>query len=406
MFIKNMKLMIHIVQLLTIIISTQFLSCEHPTTPPPEIGNFYVKIIVKDSSGQSKTGLMVSGGNLISYKTASSEDFVATDVFKLRFTASDSHTIAILFRDSTFTVRAVTNMAAAFLGYTSSKGIFESKDPLRFPSIFNNRSFNSRDEFDNNLGNFELFDNAKFILTDTSTNDTQIVYHKIQKGMNQLEVVWNPTHPKITQSTSHSTQIIADYPDSIYNKITISDAASPIRHHQTLYMVREDKGIRKEMPPPAPDFDARFVSNMYVETYPVILNPAQTYKYPISVQTINYPLTISWKFKCPPNFTLSAMLDGKEESRQLICDSNTIVITNSDITRLVVGIHNPSLPALWALHQNYPNPFDELATIKFDLPYESFVELKVFNLSGQVIKTLVNERMPAGFHKILWDASK
>ena len=61
-----------------------------------------------------------------------------------------------------------------------------------------------------------------------------------------------------------------------------------------------------------------------------------------------------------------------------------------------------SIPAEFTLLQNYPNPFNPETTIQFGLPHESKVVLKIYNLIGQEIKTLVNENRKAGFHKITW----
>jgi len=60
-------------------------------------------------------------------------------------------------------------------------------------------------------------------------------------------------------------------------------------------------------------------------------------------------------------------------------------------------------PAAFGLEQNYPNPFNPETSIKFSLSEDSRVTLKVFNLLGQVVNTLVDENMPAGEHAILWN---
>ncbi|MEJ2637423.1 MAG: FlgD immunoglobulin-like domain containing protein [Calditrichia bacterium] len=58
----------------------------------------------------------------------------------------------------------------------------------------------------------------------------------------------------------------------------------------------------------------------------------------------------------------------------------------------------------YALEQNYPNPFNPTTEIGFQLPAEERVELSIFNGLGQKVRTLVNEVMPAGTHKVTWDA--
>ena len=57
------------------------------------------------------------------------------------------------------------------------------------------------------------------------------------------------------------------------------------------------------------------------------------------------------------------------------------------------------------LQQNYPNPFNPNTTIQFDLPKTSKVTLKVFNILGEEVSTLVSDRLSAGSHTYEWDAS-
>jgi hypothetical protein len=70
---------------------------------------------------------------------------------------------------------------------------------------------------------------------------------------------------------------------------------------------------------------------------------------------------------------------------------------------------NPTLqlPKEYALYQAYPNPFNPAATIKFDLPKDSRVTLKVYNLLGQVVTTLSdNQPYQAGTHQSEFNAGK
>ncbi len=58
-----------------------------------------------------------------------------------------------------------------------------------------------------------------------------------------------------------------------------------------------------------------------------------------------------------------------------------------------------------SLSQNYPNPFNPGTTIEFDLPKTSEVTLKVFNILGKEVATLVSDRLSAGTYSYKWDAS-
>jgi carboxypeptidase T len=60
----------------------------------------------------------------------------------------------------------------------------------------------------------------------------------------------------------------------------------------------------------------------------------------------------------------------------------------------------------YTLAQNYPNPFNPMTTIEFNLPDEDKVTLKIYDLRGSQIATLLNENRPAGRHTVEFDASK
>ena len=64
-----------------------------------------------------------------------------------------------------------------------------------------------------------------------------------------------------------------------------------------------------------------------------------------------------------------------------------------------------SIPEEFSLDQNYPNPFNPSTTINFRVPSTSHITLKVYNMLGQEVTTLVNNEMNAGVHNVKFDAS-
>ncbi len=62
-------------------------------------------------------------------------------------------------------------------------------------------------------------------------------------------------------------------------------------------------------------------------------------------------------------------------------------------------------PNHYDLYQNYPNPFNSLTTIRFVTPISSSVKLKIYNIYGQEIATLVNEYKPRGVYSVIWKAT-
>jgi 2',3'-cyclic-nucleotide 2'-phosphodiesterase (5'-nucleotidase family) len=63
------------------------------------------------------------------------------------------------------------------------------------------------------------------------------------------------------------------------------------------------------------------------------------------------------------------------------------------------------IPLEYKLEQNYPNPFNPSTTIRYSLPVDGRVTLKIYNLLSQEITTLVNQEQSSGVHKVEWNAS-
>ena len=73
----------------------------------------------------------------------------------------------------------------------------------------------------------------------------------------------------------------------------------------------------------------------------------------------------------------------------------------------VVGITNISgaVPDNYSLSQNYPNPFNPSTVVSFSLPVDSKVSIKVYDVQGKDVRTLVNDRMQAGTYEISFDGT-
>ncbi|MBD3217041.1 MAG: T9SS type A sorting domain-containing protein, partial [candidate division Zixibacteria bacterium] len=63
------------------------------------------------------------------------------------------------------------------------------------------------------------------------------------------------------------------------------------------------------------------------------------------------------------------------------------------------------VPESYELFQNHPNPFNPETEIAYSLPEETHVNIKVYNIAGQVVSTLVDKVMPAGKHKVNWNGT-
>ena len=101
------------------------------------------------------------------------------------------------------------------------------------------------------------------------------------------------------------------------------------------------------------------------------------------------------------SFTDKDVLNGSYSYRlkQIDADGN---FAYSPIVEVTIN----NLPAQFELSQNYPNPFNPSTVIKYSLPSKEFVQLRVFNVLGNEIATLVNEVQEAGNYTIEFNAAK
>lgn len=80
-----------------------------------------------------------------------------------------------------------------------------------------------------------------------------------------------------------------------------------------------------------------------------------------------------------------------------------IVIVGDNPTNVRIG--DEPIPQRFALLGNYPNPFNASTVVKFQLSRSSLVELTVYNILGQKVRTLVKEQMAAGEKQVVWDGT-
>ena len=82
------------------------------------------------------------------------------------------------------------------------------------------------------------------------------------------------------------------------------------------------------------------------------------------------------------------------------------LVDDIDLTGTATSINDKrNIPDKFSLEQNYPNPFNPSTKIRYNLPQNSFVNLKVYNAIGTEVVSLVNNVMPAGNHEVIFDAS-
>jgi len=107
------------------------------------------------------------------------------------------------------------------------------------------------------------------------------------------------------------------------------------------------------------------------------------------------------------NYTLRAVHAGYDTATYYGVTISSDTTINFELYKKPVGVEiagdEKVVPRVYSLSQNFPNPFNLKTTIKLALPQDSQVRLKVYNVAGQLVKTILDKGMKAGYHLLSWD---
>ena len=70
-----------------------------------------------------------------------------------------------------------------------------------------------------------------------------------------------------------------------------------------------------------------------------------------------------------------------------------------------VSIIDETLPMTYNLHNAYPNPFNPVLTLRYDLPEDALVNITIYDMMGRQVKTLINRSQTAGYKSVQWNAT-
>ncbi|HYQ85761.1 MAG TPA: carboxypeptidase regulatory-like domain-containing protein, partial [Bacteroidota bacterium] len=188
------------------------------------------------------------------------------------------------------------------------------------------------------------------------------------------------------------------------NSITIRDAAG---FSQVLYFGRAASspgGGGFEMPPVAPPeaFDVRFASQRFAEIQQSDIR--KTEQYPILIQSSKMPLTLKWSIRTGEAVYRLTDGSGKSLIGKPLSGTGSATIDGSSLEKVILEARPALLPKAFALHQNFPNPFNPSAIIQYELPQDALVTLKVYNILGQETASLINEFEYAGYKSATFNA--
>jgi hypothetical protein len=209
---------------------------------------------------------------------------------------------------------------------------------------------------------------------------------------------------------------ITSYPEidlSEMDKFIITDSAGL---SQTLYVSNIDIdtamiNLNLDLPPffSEMDFDSRFECNEFVKR---VSADSGTIDLNILVHTNAYPLNLAWEINPANGINYSFINDsgtGKISSILSGSGNKSLSQLNNNRIELFAKVDKNSaltnIPTEYLLYQNFPNPFNPITTIKYDIVEIQDVEVTVYDVIGRKITTLVNEQQQPGKYEVKWDAT-
>ncbi|TAK59052.1 MAG: choice-of-anchor D domain-containing protein, partial [Bacteroidetes bacterium] len=155
-----------------------------------------------------------------------------------------------------------------------------------------------------------------------------------------------------------------------------------------------------ELPPlpPIGIFDARFVTGTYVE----LNSETQERVIPLSFSSVQLPLTVRWEIRENKSHHASLRVEGRTIE---LNNDGEVIITDLTSTVSLVLDKRAIIPQEYALQQNYPNPFNPSTVFSFQFPVSCWVTLKIYNVLGEEMATLIDGMQDAGYRMQSFDAS-
>jgi len=183
-------------------------------------------------------------------------------------------------------------------------------------------------------------------------------------------------------------------------------------HHRFMWMINNEYFKTKLTDSIAASSRSMDTTNFYSDIYPLLREVKNRGIQVLVFSGDKSKINIEYSPEDSITFYAARMADDLPDSM-----NNVIILNynlqNKEITCNFVSLEEmitsvaqePShLPERFVLNQNYPNPFNPNTTISFSLSSQLFVSLKVFDLIGREVASLISQELSAGTHSIQWNA--
>lgn len=118
----------------------------------------------------------------------------------------------------------------------------------------------------------------------------------------------------------------------------------------------------------------------------------------------SFQVPYNWTGVVTPTMTGYTFVPDHMDFADILADTSSNDFTPSLIVDVEQDFGNV-IPKEYSLGQNYPNPFNPSTVIPFSLPRAGFTSMKVFNIVGQEVATLLSGYLPAGAFRVTWDGT-
>jgi len=124
-----------------------------------------------------------------------------------------------------------------------------------------------------------------------------------------------------------------------------------------------------------------------------------------NLKALNDSIPFNWKSGDTAVVMLKNNAHQYEFTRKKILDNeNPFNFESINWIATAIDENIAEIPTTYFLNQNYPNPFNPVTTVDYGLPHKSKVSIKVYNLMGKLIRTLVDSEQSAGYYSVEWNA--
>ena len=149
--------------------------------------------------------------------------------------------------------------------------------------------------------------------------------------------------------------------------------------------------------PPAPSTDVRFYGDTKL---------CSSDECVIEVLNDGNPLTFEFDIKDGEDWELVPVITNETKWSAVIplADKNQITL-DSEVNQWILRKSTPTVPNTFTLHPAYPNPFNPITSLHYDLPEQAQVTLTIYDLMGREVVRLVHATQEAGYRSVQWNAT-